>query len=270
MSCVLTAFIIWPLFLAWLLPPWTYWFDSWTMLRYVIIIALTALTTTALAMFCSVIFSKTSVSLMTTYMVLLLLYAAPVAAWIFAQWFSPGMDKSLVDGSIVTSWSNPQTWLHISTSASPMSAAFSLPLTCGDTHNQTPGAGLWWKDAGTAYIAFYLLLDAFLLARCCGSFIAAGGCGRRNDICRGAQAAARKTLFPFQLTRAAAAASSRRGPMAARAAFNPRLMWVRFPPPCLRRRRLTCLVVGRQQQCQKYIPPAEPTSPVRARHSQSH
>jgi ABC-type transport system involved in multi-copper enzyme maturation permease subunit len=163
-SCVLTAFIIWPLFLAWLLPPWTYWFDSWTMLRFVIIIALTALTTTALAMFCSVIFSKTSVSLMTTYMMLMLLYAAPVAAWVFAQWFSPSMKESLTaDGNIATSWSNPQTWLHISTSASPLSAAFSLPLTCGDTHNQAPGAGYWWKHAATVYIAFYILLDALLL-----------------------------------------------------------------------------------------------------------
>jgi hypothetical protein len=44
-----------------------------------------------------------------------------------------------------------------------MSAAFSLPLTCGDTHNQTPGAGFWWKHACTAFIAFYVLLDAFLL-----------------------------------------------------------------------------------------------------------
>ena len=76
-SCVLTAFIIWPLFLAWLLPPWTYLADSWTILRYLIIVALTALTTTVLAMFCSVIFSKTSVSLMTTYLVLLLLYRGP-------------------------------------------------------------------------------------------------------------------------------------------------------------------------------------------------
>ena len=57
-SCVLTAFMIWPLFLAWLLPPWTYWADSWTMLRYLVIIVLTTLTTTTLAMFCSVIFSQ--------------------------------------------------------------------------------------------------------------------------------------------------------------------------------------------------------------------
>ena len=162
-SFVLTAFIIWPLFLAWLLPPWTYWFDSWTILRYLIIVVLTALTTTTLAMFCSVVFSRTSVSLMTTYLILLLLYAAPVATWIFAQEFSPGMSGSLVSGQIVTGWDSGYTWLHWWTSTSPLSAAFSLPLTCNEAQNQAPGAGLWWNQAGTAFMAFYVLLDAFLL-----------------------------------------------------------------------------------------------------------
>ncbi len=163
-SCVLTAFIIWPLFLAWLLPPWTYWADSWTMFRYLIIVALTALTTTALAMFCSVIFTRTSVSLMTTYLVLLLLYAAPVAAWVFAQQFSPAMHESLSpDGAIVSAWDSPSTWLHYWTSTSPMSASFSLPLSCSDTPNQPRAAVLWWNHAATAFIAFYVLLDAFLL-----------------------------------------------------------------------------------------------------------
>jgi ABC-type transport system involved in multi-copper enzyme maturation permease subunit len=163
-SCVLTAFIIWPLFLAWLLPPWTYWFDSWTMLRYLIIVALTALTTTALALFCSVIFSRTSVSLMTTYLILLLLYAAPVAAWVFAQWFSPGMHDSLSQGgTIVSGWHSPHTWLHWWTSTSPLAASFSLPLSCGETPNQAPAHAVWWNHAATAFIAFYVLLDTFLL-----------------------------------------------------------------------------------------------------------
>jgi ABC-type transport system involved in multi-copper enzyme maturation permease subunit len=162
-SCVLTAFIIWPLFLAWLLPPWTYLADSWTMLRYLIIVALTALTTTALAMFCSVVCSRTSVSLMTTYLVLLLLYAAPVATWVFAQEFSPAIGQSLAAGEITGGWSSPHAWLHCWTSTSPLSAAFSLPLTCGEAQNQAPGAGRWWAHAGTAFIAFYVLVDGFLL-----------------------------------------------------------------------------------------------------------
>ena len=162
-SCVLTAFIIWPLLLAWLLPPWTYWFDSLTIIRYFIIVALTSLTTTTLAMFCSVLFTRTSVSMMTTYVILLLLYAAPVAAWIFAQEFSPSMRTSLVSGQIATDWNSPFTWLQCATSTSPMAAAFSLPVTLGDVHDQAPGAGLWWKHAASAFIAFYVLLDTFLL-----------------------------------------------------------------------------------------------------------
>ena len=162
-SCVLTAFIIWPLFLAWLLPPWTYWSDSLTILSYLAIVALTALTTTTLAMFCSVIFSRTTVSMMTTYVILMLLYAAPVATWIFAQEFSPSVHASLVSGEIATGWDSPFTWLHWSTSTSPMAAAFSLPVTLGDTHDQAPGAGFWWRHAASAFIAFYVLFDAFLL-----------------------------------------------------------------------------------------------------------
>ena len=54
-SCVLTSFLVWPLLLAWLLPPWTYWHDTPTILGYLGIIVLTSLTTTTLAMFCSVV-----------------------------------------------------------------------------------------------------------------------------------------------------------------------------------------------------------------------
>ena len=162
-SCVLTAFIIWPLLLAWLLPPWTYLHDTPTILCYFVIVALTALTTTTLAMFCSVLFSRTSVSMMTTYVILMLLYAAPVAAWIFAQEFSPSMHVWLVSGQSATGWDSPLTWLQWSTAASPMAAAFSLPLTVGQVKDQAAGAGFWWPHAASAFIAFYVVLDTFLL-----------------------------------------------------------------------------------------------------------
>ncbi len=162
-SCVLTAFIIWPLFLSWLLPPWTYWYDSLTILCYLAIVALTALTTTTLAMFCSVIFSRTSVSMMTTYVILLLLYAAPVAGWIFAQEFSPSMHAALASGRMAAGWHSPHAWLQWSTATSPMAAAFSLPLTLGDVQNKASGAGFWWPHAAAAFILFYVVLDVFLL-----------------------------------------------------------------------------------------------------------
>jgi ABC-type transport system involved in multi-copper enzyme maturation permease subunit len=163
-SCVLTAFILLPLLLAWLLPPWTYWHDSLTILRYLVIVALTALTTTTLATFCSVIFTRTTVSMMTSYLLLLLLFAAPVAAWVFAQEFSPSMQSSVNAGQIVSGWDSAYTWLQWSTSTSPMAAAFSLPLRFGEAPNQAPGAGLWWQHAALAFFAFYALLDALLLA----------------------------------------------------------------------------------------------------------
>jgi ABC-type transport system involved in multi-copper enzyme maturation permease subunit len=162
-SCVLTAFIIWPLLLAWLLPPWTYLHDTRTILCYFAIVALTALTTTVLAMFCSVIFSRTSVSMMTAYIILLLLFAAPVVAWVFAQEYSPSMREAIHSGQIATGWASPYTWLQWSTCTSPLAASFSLPLTIGDTQNHAPGAGYWWPQAAAAFIAFYVLLDTFLL-----------------------------------------------------------------------------------------------------------
>ena len=141
-SGMLTLLLASPLLLAWVLPPWTYWWDTPTFLRYLLIIALTSLTTTTLAMFCSVVFARTSVSMMATYAALMLLYAVPVAAWIFAEEFSPSMRASLVAGQIVTGWSSPFTWLQCATSASPVAAAFSLPMTLGEARNHAAGGGL--------------------------------------------------------------------------------------------------------------------------------
>ena len=65
--------------------PGPYWHDTPTMIGYLAIILLTCLTTTTLAMFCSVLFRKTSVSMMTSYLVLIVLFAMPVVAKLFAS-----------------------------------------------------------------------------------------------------------------------------------------------------------------------------------------
>jgi len=88
-SSVLTSFLVWPLLLAWVLPPWTYRYDTLSFVGYVIIIALTSLTTTMIAIFCSVIFRKTSVAMMTTYLVIMGLFAVPLAVQFFAETFFP-------------------------------------------------------------------------------------------------------------------------------------------------------------------------------------
>ena len=113
-SFVLTSFLVWPLLLACLLPPWTYWADMPTMVGYVAIIALSSLTTTVLAIFCSVIFRKTSVSMMSAYLAILLLYALPLAV----EWFA----RLLFPASPATACISRLTF------TSPFAAAFSLPL----------------------------------------------------------------------------------------------------------------------------------------------
>lgn len=85
---VLTCFVVWPLLLAWILPPWGFVTSSLTMLGYLVIILLTCVTTTVLGTFCSVIFRRTSVSLTSAYILLILLFALPVAVKVFADQFA--------------------------------------------------------------------------------------------------------------------------------------------------------------------------------------
>ncbi|MCC6125830.1 MAG: ABC transporter permease subunit [Pirellulales bacterium] len=114
-SYVLTAFVGWPLLLAWLLPPWTYFRDTATIAGYLAIILMSGLTTTTLAIFCSVFFRKTATAMMTSYMLIMLLYAAPLVI----QWLSLLLYPSASGTSIVAKL----------TFTSPFAAAYALPLT---------------------------------------------------------------------------------------------------------------------------------------------
>ena len=146
---MLTSFLVWPLLLAWLLPPWTYWHDPPTMLGYLAIILLSSLTTTILAMFCSVIFRKTSVSTMASYLVLIVLFTLPLAALLFVQLFFQG-----------SAW---ETWVFGGTFTSPFAAAFNLPLSL-----RLPGvSGLASAPDGwqlfRLFVGFYVALDMLLI-----------------------------------------------------------------------------------------------------------
>ncbi len=114
-AAVLTAFVSWPLLLAWVLPPGTYWRESATMLGFVAIVCMSGLTTTTLAIFCSVFFRKTATAMMTSYMLIMLLYAAPLVI----QWLSLLLYPSASGTSIVAKL----------TFTSPFAAAYALPLT---------------------------------------------------------------------------------------------------------------------------------------------
>lgn len=147
-SIVLTSFLVWPLLLAWLLPPWTYWNDTLTMIAYLAIILVTALTTTTIATFCSVVFRRTPVSMMTAYLVIILLFALPIAVKIFADVFRPDDPSTLL----------LRDYLFVS----PFAASFSLPLVA-EASTETLTQPLWAAHTAAAFLGFYFVLDIVLL-----------------------------------------------------------------------------------------------------------
>ncbi|MBX7167360.1 MAG: ABC transporter permease subunit [Pirellulales bacterium] len=153
-STVLTAFVVWPLVLAAAMVP-ELWANWRALLGYLAIIIVTCLTTATLALFCSVLFRKTSVSLMTCYLVLLALFAAPMAL------------RSLVTAFVDRpGWVDAVEWSGV---MSPFAAAFAVPLEASEVWLEQgmktqaqQRAGNWPLYAG--FIGFSLALDAGLLA----------------------------------------------------------------------------------------------------------
>jgi ABC-type transport system involved in multi-copper enzyme maturation permease subunit len=112
-SSVLTSFLLWPVLLACLMPL-GYWSHLPTMLGYFLIVGLCCVTTAMTALFCSTIFRKSATSLICTYLVILVLFAAPVAARYFAESFFSGSSSATVVEQLGV--------------FSPFSATFALPL----------------------------------------------------------------------------------------------------------------------------------------------
>lgn len=118
-SSVLTSFLLWPVFLACLMPV-GYWANILTMLGYFLIVALTAVTTAMTALFCSTIFKKSSTSLMCSYLVLATVFLVPIAARVFTNTFAPNSTASDV--------------VSFFEAFSPFAAAFNLPLSLDDSY----------------------------------------------------------------------------------------------------------------------------------------
>ncbi|MEK6247689.1 MAG: ABC transporter permease subunit, partial [Planctomycetales bacterium] len=85
-STVLTLFLVWPVALACLMVSY-YWSNLMIMAAYVAVILLACLTTASVALFCSVVFRKTSVSLMSAYMIILVMFTLPPAVRYFVDTF---------------------------------------------------------------------------------------------------------------------------------------------------------------------------------------
>lgn len=120
-SCVLTLFLLWPLLLACVMVS-AYWPNLLSVGAYLVIVLLTCLTTAITALFCSVLFKKSSQAMMTTYLVIILLFCGPLAATFFAQTFFPGHPATPVVKQVGM--------------VSPFATAFSVPLDI-DTDDQS-------------------------------------------------------------------------------------------------------------------------------------
>lgn len=147
-SSVLTMFLLWPVLLACLMVS-SYWTNLLAVGGYVGIVLLTCLTTAMVAIFCSVCFRRTGVSLMTAYLLILVLFGVPLAARYFAEGFFPVQQATryVVQAGLT----------------SPFAATFAIPLDVsisGDLPS-VPQGDLWlvW-----AYLAFTVGLNLLLLA----------------------------------------------------------------------------------------------------------
>ncbi len=144
-SSVLTSFLLWPLLLACVMVPY-YWSNLPSVLAYVLIVALTCLTTASVALFSSVMFYRTATSLMTTYLVIVLMFAAPLAISFFANTFFPDATLTRVVKGLGI--------------ASPITAAFSVPMAF-NTPDVADLRGSW--PMYTSYIGFTILFNTCLL-----------------------------------------------------------------------------------------------------------
>jgi len=148
-SSVLTMFLLWPVLLACVMVA-AYWTNLHCVAGYLAVVLSSCLTTAMIALFCSVIFRKTSISLMSSYLAIIVLFCVPLALNFFAVEFFPN---------------HPTTesieWAGLT---SPFSAAFAVPLdmslTETDPNAEIPGS--WPLFA--AYLGFTAVLNATLLS----------------------------------------------------------------------------------------------------------
>lgn len=152
-SSVLTLFLLWPLLLACIMVS-TYWGNLLAVAAYTLIVLATCLNTAMLALFSSVLFRKTSISMMTTYLLIVVLFAAPLAAVAFTH--TVQAEPHVVQSVLAASFT------------SPFVAAFHVPLKIdldldyGELEEQAVAA-FNWAPCGS-YIAFTVVLNALLLA----------------------------------------------------------------------------------------------------------
>ncbi len=145
-SSVLTMFLLWPLLLAVVMVN-TYWSNLPVVFGYIAVVLLACLTTATVALFCSVLFRKTSISLMTTYLAIVVLFTLPLAVSFFATTFFPSAEAT--------------GWIREVSFQSPFAAAFRLRIDAMLV--DAPALPPDWRFFAS-YVTFYLVFDGLLLA----------------------------------------------------------------------------------------------------------
>ena len=148
-SSVLTLFLVWPMLLACVMVH-AYWSNLLTVLAYFGIILMTCMTTSSLALFCSCVFRKTSVSMMVTYLAIIVLFFVPLAINYFATQFFPDDPATSFTRALCLT--------------SPLAAAFEAPLNVKlmTTDEIRPGTAEGWWMVG-AHFLFTILLNLVLI-----------------------------------------------------------------------------------------------------------
>jgi ABC-type transport system involved in multi-copper enzyme maturation permease subunit len=147
-SSVLTMFLLWPVLLACAMVA-SYWPNLHAVGAYLAIVFLTCVTTAVVALFNSVIFRKTSISLMASYLMIIVLFCVPLAINYFANNFD-----------VLKPAAAQLEWIGIS---SPFSAAFAIPLDMElSSSDQLAPTGNWALFG--VYVGFTVGLNMLLLS----------------------------------------------------------------------------------------------------------
>jgi ABC-type transport system involved in multi-copper enzyme maturation permease subunit len=115
-SFVLTMFLMWPVILAFVLNPELA--RNWpAMLTFFAIVIITSFFNSLIALFCSTLFVKSSVSMMASYMALLSLYLLPIAIFFFLSTLTYSTTPEAI---------NTLRWIGVT---SPLLTLDSIPMT---------------------------------------------------------------------------------------------------------------------------------------------
>jgi len=141
-STVLTGFLLWPLLLATLLVP-LYWRNLGAVVGYVLLVGLTCLSTSVVAMFASTLMRKTTHAMLLSYLILIVIFCLPPAAVGFSRVFLPEFANS--------------RWITTAAVISPFQAAFDVPFDDPDVSDRIRRRRV--SDSQSRWLLSYPLSD---------------------------------------------------------------------------------------------------------------